>query len=86
MGEAEGLFKALAAQRAAQRDVYHADSKADSKSLTGQGKRAQASKEISSNKRARTNPKGNSTTVKTGKRKKALKAKARKSRHVRFRK
>ena len=52
VGEAESLFKALAAQRAAQRDGYHADSKADSKSLKGQGKRAQASNGISSNKRA----------------------------------
>ena len=65
VGEAESLFKALAAQRAAQRDVYIADSK----SLKGQGKRAQASKGNSSNKRARTDPKGNSTTVKKGKRK-----------------
>ena len=65
VGEAESLFKALAAQRAAQRDVYTADSK----SKNGQGKPAQASTGNSSNKRARTDPKGNSTTVKKGKRK-----------------
>ena len=82
VGEAESLFKALAAQRAAQRDIYIADSK----SKNGQGKPAQASTGNSSNKRARTDPKGNSTTVKKGKGKKALKAKAHKPRHVRFRK
>ena len=48
MGEAQSLFKSLAAQRAAQRDVYIAETK----SLKGQGKRAQASKGKSSNKRA----------------------------------
>ena len=82
VGEAQSLFKALAAQRAAQRDIYITETK----SLKGQGKRAQASKGKSSNKRARTDPKGNSNTVEKGKSKKASKAKARKPRHVRFRK
>ena len=82
VGEAQSLFKALAAQRAAQRNSYHTETK----SLKGQGKRAQASEGKSSNKRARTDPKGNSTKVEKGKSKKASKAKARKPRHVRFRK
>ena len=82
VGEAQSLFKALAAQRAAQRNSYHTETK----SLKGQGKRAQASEGKSSNKRARTDPKGKSTKVEKGKSKKASKAKARKPRHVRFRK